>query len=120
MFDFYECLPKYLTENITLCTTIERETGREERAKWFTKINHPHKHVTIEPIGLINPPLFIRMLTEIAPQQINIGANSNPGVTSNTWLESGKEDIKRLIDGIRYHIPACKIVLKDNLKRLYP
>lgn len=120
MFDFYECLSRYLTENITLCTTIERESGREERAKWFTKINHPRKHVTIEPIGLINPPLFIRMLTEINPQQINIGANSNPNVTSNEWLESGSADIKRLIDGIKYNLPACKIVLKSNLKRLYP
>jgi hypothetical protein len=60
------------------------------------------------------------MLMEINPQQINIGANSNPNVTSNEWLESGSADIKRLIDGIKYNLPECKIVLKSNLKRLYP
>lgn len=121
MYEFYELnWPSFLTKNIILCTTIEREAGRKERADWFTKINHPHKHVTIEPIGLINPPIFIRMLMEINPQQINIGANSNPNVTSNEWLESGSADIKRLIDGIKYNLPECKIVLKSNLKRLYP
>lgn len=118
MFDFLSERPWFLKDNLILCTTIERET-KEIRAEWFKKINHPHKHVTIEPIGLINPPLFIRMLTEINPQQINIGANSNPNVTSNEWLESGSTDIKRLIDGIKRNIPECKIVLKSNLKRLY-
>jgi protein gp37 len=118
MLEFYDTWPHFLTDNITLCTTLETE-GREARANCFKAINHPSKHITIEPIGLINPPIFIRVLTEIAPQQINIGANSNPGVTSAIWLESGSADIKRLIDGIKRNIPECKIVLKSNLKRLY-
>lgn len=118
MFEFYDTWPHFLTDNIILCTTLETE-GREYRANCFKAINHPSKHITIEPIGLINPPIFIHMLTEIAPQQINIGANSNPGVTSATWLESGSADIKRLINGIKRNIPECKIVLKSNLKRLY-
>lgn len=120
MRDFYDWCDNLISDNMILCTTIEREAGREERAKWFKEINHPHKHVTIEPIGLINPPIFIRMLMEINPEQINIGANSNSNVTSNEWLESGSADIKRLIDGIKYNLPECKIVLKSNLKRLYP
>ncbi len=114
---FYRDFPRFLTKNIILCTTMENHFLAAIRSRSFHNINHPHKHVTIEPIFSFNHHNMVDLLLEINPEQINIGANSNPNpelYSEPTWLE-----IHNLVVELKESMPSTRLILKDNLKRLY-
>lgn len=114
---FYRDFPRFLTENIILCTTIENDLVGSKRARCFRDINHLHKHITIEPIFTFNHHNMIDLLREVNPEQINIGANSNPN--PEMYSEPSAEEIGLLVIAITSELPNTKIILKENLKRLY-
>lgn len=117
MFGFYQLnWPSFLTKNMILCTTLETNFGREVRAGWFAEIDHYPKHVTIEPIMKFNEGAFVELLIDINPEQINIGADSN---SNPDHLEPTNAEIQSLLNLLHSRLPQAKVVLKDNLKRLY-
>lgn len=113
---FYHEFNYFLSDNIILCTTLEND-GKIDRAKCFKDIEHPYKHVTIEPIFKFNHKEFVNILAAINPEQINIGANSNHNLelySEPTWIE-----IHNLVVELKERMPNTRLILKDNLKRLY-
>ncbi len=82
-----------------------------ERVDAFKKLIAP-RMVTIEPILDFDMPQLLDMIDEIAPQQINIGADSK----GHGLPEPPKEKVDDLIWMLRYC--GYLLTLKSNLKRL--
>ena len=102
-----------LTDNIVLCTTFETMNHAKLHDAWtFSKIKHPHKHVTIEPIMAFDLLGFMKAMEMINPEQINIGADSGNNNLPEPTSEEVHALIKALID------KGYNVFIKDNLKRL--
>lgn len=109
---------KLLPNKSVVCTTIE--TNRiyppmedcpppEERATMTALIDMP-KYLTIEPIMDFDLEEMVKLITDVNPIQINIGADSG----RNKLPEPSKEKILQLIERIH----GFTVVQKINLKRL--
>ncbi len=68
--------------------------------------------ITIEPIMDFNLDVFVQMIVEANPVQVNIGADSG----RNGLPEPSSEKIGNLIEALR---PHTKIHLKNNLSRIF-
>lgn len=105
-----------------LCTTIEtnRENDlantpdREERYRVMRTLRKDKTiHITIEPIMDFDPTELARWIIDIAPEQTNIGANTNRNVALPEPDSSKIEKLIRLIDAY------TKVHLKKNIRRLF-
>ena len=68
--------------------------------------------VTIEPIIDFDVPALIKLIEEVRPEFVNIGADSG----RNNLIEPSDYKIRRLIEGLE---PFTKVNLKETLKRIY-
>jgi len=108
-------------KKVILGTTLE--TNREgfsynaqtikDRVKWMSigNIVTFRKMVTIEPIMDFDLIEFVRLIKEIKPEFVNIGADSG----GNNLPEPPKEKVEQLIEELE---KFTKVNLKDNLKRI--
>lgn len=106
-------------DNQILCITLE--TNREyntSRAKNTTKrvidfrfIKHKRKMVTIEPIMDFDLGLFVPLIRDIEPEQVNVGADSG----HNKLPEPPKEKVLQLITELE---KFTRVHQKPNLKRI--
>lgn len=104
-----------------LCTTIESNRkfkGTEapdvvERAFWFGKIVGFKNQLTIEPIMDFDWTFFLGLIDGAKVKQINIGAD-----TGNNNLD---EPLNLKLHNLIYKLRSAdyKVVLKDNLKRIF-
>jgi len=81
------------------------------RKEHFANMRGFNRFVTIEPIMDFDPFIFIPMIKEIAPNSVNIGADSG----NNGLTEPPKEKVIELIGELR---KFTKVNLKQNLKRI--
>jgi DNA repair photolyase len=113
-----------ITDNHILCVTIEthfeclyrdwsmsRAPQISKRIQALKKWNH-RKMITIEPILKFDPS-FAEKLLLCKPEQVNIGANSG----KLRLPEPNAQEIESLIYKLECN---TKVVLKKNLKRIYP
>lgn len=68
--------------------------------------------VTIEPILMFDLKEFVTMIKDIEPEWVNIGADSK----GYNLPEPSQEEIKQLVAELH---KFTKVILKDNLKRIY-
>lgn len=106
-------------DNHILCITLESNRiyekycpVPEDRINAFSKIDHPHKMITIEPVLDFDPTIMLSMIDKINPEQINIGANTS----SHKLPEPSRMNIKNFINCLQSK--GYNVYLKDNLKRL--
>ena len=111
---------RILVENPNVCVTIE--TNRhypeimrncptpEQRVEQMKLIRHP-LYITIEPLMDFDLPIFVEMIKECEPIQVNIGADSG----NNKLPEPSKEKVLELIEGLN---EFTTVVNKKNLKRI--
>jgi len=110
----------YLPENCIVGVTLE--TNRAEydvsdapsplrRYQGFFSINHPRKMVSIEPIMDFDIDPFVKMIEDIDPEFVSVGADSK----TNGLEEPSSEKIEDLV--LRLN-ESTEIMLKKNLKRL--
>ena len=110
-----------VSKNHILCVTIESDLflpgymGSAPSAEYrFFALDRwtRRKMITIEPIMRFSE-FFMRRLAHSEPEQINIGAN-----TGKLKLpEPSAVEIESLVSGLRKY---TKVVLKKNLKKIYP
>lgn len=110
---------RILPFNSSVCVTIESnifyphimQSSPTPHERYYKSkyIRHP-LYITIEPILNFNDQ-FLKMLKDLAPIQINIGADSG----NNNLPEPPKEKIHELISELENF---TKVHLKPNLKRL--
>ncbi len=107
-------------KNEILCITLEtnldirditRANKPTNRAVEFGKNKHNHKMVTIEPIMDFDLDIFVDLINDIKPEQVNIGADSG----HNNLPEPSKEKVLQLITELE---KFTKVHQKPNLKRL--
>lgn len=82
----------------------------EDRVKVFTALKES-KMVTIEPVLDFDLPEFVKMIKDINPDWVNIGADSK----GHGLPEPDKEKLKDLIFELRLF---TEVKLKKNLKRI--
>lgn len=111
---------RILVPNSSVCVTLE--TNRhykefmvnsptpEQRVEQMKLIRHP-LYITIEPIMDFDLPVFVEMLKQCNPLQINIGADSG----KHNLPEPTKDKVLQLIDEIQ---KFTIIHNKSNLHRL--
>jgi hypothetical protein len=113
----------YFPENFILCVTLEsnrqyKEMGYSpftyERAYEMAEISEViGKMITIEPIMDFDVKEFVRMIDDIHPGQINIGADSG----GNNLTEPDSDKLHAFIAIL--HGKGYKVHLKKNIKRLF-
>ncbi len=86
---------------------------RSGRVEGMLEIPSEMKMVTIEPIMDFDLNLFVKMIKDINPKWVNIGADSK----GHNLPEPSAEKIKELIKELE---KFTKVNLKGNLKRIYP
>ena len=82
-----------------------------DRVNQFKNIEHPRKMITIEPIMEFDLVRFVRMIKDINPEWVNIGADSG----GNKLPEPLKEKVLQLIVELK---KLTKVHQKPNLGRL--
>jgi DNA repair photolyase len=108
-------------ENTILCTTVESNRNYFEiynnspkignRISSFKFIESKLKMITIEPILNFDIDELLKIITDINPFQVNIGADSN----GHHLPEPSEEKLQEFLNLIPKNI---KVFQKDNLKRL--
>ncbi len=108
-------------ENSIFCITLESNRHYpdimgnaptpEARVKAFSKLKQP-RMITIEPILDFDLITMLDMIDDVAPQQINIGADSK----GHNLPEPSAEKVDRLIIALRAR--GYYLTLKSNLKRV--
>lgn len=113
-------LRRILPHDSSVCVTLE--TNRhypeimqnsptpEQRVEQMMLIRHP-LYITIEPIMDFDLPVFVEMLKNCNPLQVNIGADSG----NNNLPEPTKEKVLELVSELQ---KFTTIHNKSNLKRL--
>ena len=96
-----------IPENTIISTTIEtnkypyifisKAPSPEQRYKAFKEINHPHKHVSIEPIIDFDLNTLVKWIKDIQPESVSIGYD-NYGILKRFKVpEPSKEKVDKLI-----------------------
>jgi len=102
MIHFIDEIPK----NTIISTTIEtnqypkegisKAPPPEERAKAFQKINHPHKHVSIEPIIDFDLNTLVEWIKDIEPEMVSMGYDNYGILKKHGIPEPSKEKYLKL------------------------
>lgn len=118
-------LIRWFPEKTMLCCTIETNRvyekimkdspSSEDRVLWFTDdfLRRFNKMVTIEPVMDFDLKPFVRMIDEVKPFQINIGADSG----HNNLPEPDPDKLHAFIAVL--HGMGYNVHLKKNIKRLF-
>lgn len=117
---FYEFMSLFPKDSI-LTTTIESDINHmislapsiKERVEAMSNISQFDKMLTIEPILDFNPSELIKIIKEINPKFVNIGADSK----EHYMKEPSKDKLMKLINHLNI-LDNIKVTLKDNLRRL--
>jgi DNA repair photolyase len=108
-------------DNTIIGCTIESNRWHEQmgyaphprsRAIFMSRINHPRKFVTIEPVMDFDPEHFADMIASIKPWFVNLGADSK----NHKLSEPTVEKIHRLVELLGEH--NIELREKHNLDRL--
>jgi len=102
MLDFIEEIP----ENTIISTTIEtnqypiegisKAPSLKERAMAFRLIDHPHKHVSIEPIIDFDMDTLIEWIKAIQPERVSMGYDNYGILKKHGIPEPSKEKYLKL------------------------
>jgi len=113
--DFKEMFPKNTYFGVTIETNeefnLDKSPTRKSRADYIRKLNSPNVVLTIEPIMQFELEPFVRMIREIKPLWVNIGADSQ----GHNLPEPNREKIIELVARLK---EFTEIKKKVNLERL--
>lgn len=113
--DFAGEYPRQTFYGTTIETNEEFNLGnaptRKSRADWMKECRSPNKIVTIEPIMRFRLEPFVKMLREIHPAWINIGADSK----GHGLDEPSRAEVDELIVRLK---EFTEVKRKTNLERL--
>ena len=101
-----------LETDYLLSRSIFKAHSSKKRVEDFIEISHNRKMVTIEPIIYFHHNVFLEMIKNINPFQVNIGGDTS-GKLRN--IEPDGDDVRELIKDLE---KFTKVHQKPNLKRL--
>lgn len=112
---------KFHQPNLYVGTTIEtnrdtkafsRAPTTRERYSIFRDLNHGHKFLSLEPLMDFDLIPFVKWITSIKPEIIEVGADNY----HNNLPEPGSEKVNRLLAYLKQMCPT--VIEKDGLGRL--